>query len=66
MLLFTVYFAGLETWNFRRKKTLYNDSLELFRNIYAINTFILYSAHIFVCMYIFMSIFMFNCTCPPF
>ena len=56
-LLYTLL-DSMETWNLRKtKQQLYKDSLELFRNIYTINTFILYSAHIFVCMYIFMSIF---------
>ena len=55
-LLFTLL-DSMETWNFRRRKKLYSDSLELFRNIYTKTLSYFYSARIFVCMYIFMSIF---------
>ena len=54
-LLFTLL-DSKETWDFRRRKN-YSDSLELFRNIYTKTLSYFFSAHIFVCMYIFMSIF---------
>ena len=54
VLLFAVLtlLDSMETWNFRRKKKqLYKDSLELFRIIYTINTFILLFCSYF-CMYV--------------
>ena len=51
----------------KKKKKLYKDSLELFRNIYTINTFILlFCSYFCMYVYIYVYIFMFNCTCPPF
>ena len=65
-LLFTLL-DSMETWNFRRKKN-YTVIQWNFLGIFTLLTLsYFYSAHILVCMYIFMPIFScLICTCPPF